>query len=151
MVCPTNQVCSGSTCLCGGATPRACTASEMCCGGTSPGCVNVMTDANNCGGCGVKCPMVDGRQLMCEGGMCKCGAGGNMCPTMGTIGTPVLACCGNQCVDLCASMTNCGGCGNDCSVGGGGLPVCFGGACFGGGGSYDAGVPTGCTILPPIP
>ncbi|MCC6999360.1 MAG: hypothetical protein IT370_32405 [Deltaproteobacteria bacterium] len=146
--CKTGEVCMNSGCLCGGATPRTCTANETCCGGASPGCIDTKSDPNNCGGCGVKCPMVDGRQLMCDNGACKCGVGGNMCPTAGGPlgGTPVLGCCGTTCVDLCTDGMNCGGCANSC--GAPPLNICLGGSCFSGSPTYDAGVPMGCTGLP---
>ena len=61
-------------------------------------------------------------------------------------GTPVLACCGTTCVDLCSDGANCAGCANSC-----GAPpfnICLGGSCFSGDPTYDGGVPMGCTGLP---
>lgn len=61
----------------------ACAGGQTCCGTT---CVNLATDAMNCGTCGT-----------------ACSAGAQP------------GCCGGSCVDL-VSNTNCGACGRDCSL-----------------------------------
>jgi hypothetical protein len=64
------------------------------CGGTD--CIELQSDATNCGGCGVVCP----EGIACVGGVCDCPAGG-------------IACEG-ACIDPQADPLHCGGCGNDC-------------------------------------
>jgi hypothetical protein len=61
----------------------ACPGGQTCCGTT---CVNLTTDAMNCGACGT-----------------ACSAGAQP------------GCCAGACVDL-VSNTNCGACGRDCSL-----------------------------------
>lgn len=82
---------------CPPATPRLC----------GNHCVDFLSDASNCGGCGNICP--DG--ATCQNGAC-------FCPT-GT--TP----CGNACVDTSSDNSNCGTCGNACQPG----ATCQGGTC----------------------
>ncbi len=69
-----------------------CATGQTLCGSL---CVNLLTDVNNCGGCGVTC--IAGQ--FCSQGFC-CG------------GTQVV--CGTQCVDLQTDPQNCGVCGFQC-------------------------------------
>jgi hypothetical protein len=92
--CASGQYCSGGTCVAKLATGSACTASGqcvtgLCCGGI---CVDMSTDSNNCGGCGVQCPSAQ----TCVNGACACPAGETYC-------------FGN-CVNLLTDFNNCGFC-----------------------------------------
>jgi hypothetical protein len=88
-----------------GAQPAACLPGQQICG---LGCVDVSSNAQHCGACGVACAP----GAVCQAGACRdvCGAG--------------LGFCGGQCVSL-ASTTDCGTCGNACLPG----QFCIGGAC----------------------
>ncbi|AKU93797.1 Tryptophan synthase alpha chain [Labilithrix luteola] len=67
------------------------------------GCeTNTQCDANNCGGCGIKCPA----GVECRKGSCGCPSGLTAC-------TPG---CGNLCNYLPADNNNCGACGNVCPI-----------------------------------
>jgi hypothetical protein len=66
----------------------------MC--GTS--CVDVQSDRNNCGACGVVCT----GSTACIAGACKCSNNRQLC--------------GAQCVDLQSDRNNCGACGKHCPV-----------------------------------
>jgi hypothetical protein len=78
---------------------------EVCerCGGSE--CLDLQTDALNCGACGAPCPP----GIECVAGMCDCQA---------------LTACGNECVDVQVDGTHCGGCDNDCNG-----AACLGGNC----------------------
>jgi hypothetical protein len=65
-------------------------------------CVDLKTDADNCGDCGVVCPSGE----TCQGGICRCGSG----PAC----TNGLTCCSGQCVNLLTDLDNCTECGNAC-------------------------------------
>jgi hypothetical protein len=69
------------------------------CGGT---CVDTMTSAANCGGCGNPCPATQ----VCTGGTCGCPTGRTLCPTTGT-----------TCIDTSTDAAHCGGCGMLCPSG----------------------------------
>jgi hypothetical protein len=111
--CVDTQTCEAGSCECP-AGRELCSTREL---GVQDGavsnlagassCVDPLTDAQNCGGCGNVC---SGGQL-CAQGACACPAG--------------QALCDGQCVDTETSADNCGGCGNVCSGG----QVCGGGAC----------------------
>jgi hypothetical protein len=62
------------------------------------GCVNIETDATNCGTCGNAC----GTGATCSSGTCACSAGRTSC--------------NNRCVDTQTDVNNCGACGNVCTT-----------------------------------
>lgn len=64
-----------------------------------PYCVNVQTDDQNCGGCGVAC----GSGQQCVNGACACGASETLC--------------GNVCANTQNDPANCGMCGTVCPQG----------------------------------
>lgn len=73
-------------------------------------------DPNNCGGCGVVCPVPPANgQAVCSNGQCAVACD----PGMQT-------CSGTDCVDLQSDINNCGACGNTCASG----QTCCGGGCF---------------------
>jgi hypothetical protein len=75
------------------------------CGGDA--CVDLQTDAQNCGSCGEVCPM----GVPCSDGACQCPEGEELC--------------GDLCIDTTSDPLNCGGCGEACDPG----KVCFEGIC----------------------
>jgi len=84
--CRPGEICvaGGSSVVCSCNGSGACSADETCC--QSPaGCVAVLTDPDNCGGCGRACPpgfdCVDG-DCMCDGdGDCNAGSAGSCDPS----------------------------------------------------------------------
>ena len=70
-------------------------------------CVDVSTDASNCGECGVTCTTGQ----VCQTGQCQCQAG--------------LVDCSGTCVDLQSDGDHCGACGQACTGG----EVCSSGTC----------------------
>lgn len=111
-------------------------------------CVDVNTDANNCGGCGKPCAS----GMSCVAGMCACPVGQNICTGVcrdmqtdpqncGTCGNACktgLTCragacgcgdgkmlCGESCADVTNDPANCGGCGTKCGI----SKTCSAGAC----------------------
>ncbi|MBX7194396.1 MAG: hypothetical protein K1X94_20240 [Sandaracinaceae bacterium] len=127
-VCGPRESCNGTgDCQCG--TGPSAGSGEACTGGTpdccTNACVNLQTDVNNCGGCGVRC----GAGETCMAGSCRCGAsassvgGGEACAGGGN------ECCSNTCVVVATSTSHCGVCGNVC----GPSETCSGGHCACGG------------------
>ncbi|MCB9593508.1 MAG: hypothetical protein H6719_12310 [Sandaracinaceae bacterium] len=138
--CQMNEMCAAGACTCGPVTGmsgsgRACAVGQTCCPG-SGNCVDMMTDVNNCGGCGVTC----GAGEMCSGGRCTCAGtmgsvgGGSACP-----GTPTC-CPGVGCRDLTSDNNNCGMCGMMCTGG----TSCMGSSCSGCDGMSMCGGGTTC-------
>ncbi len=83
----------------------------------------VLTDADNCGGCGVPCTGLPNAQANCTNGNCvlgACNAGFANCD-----GNPQNGCEAN----LSRDPMNCGGCGKVCPMN---LPFCNNGACANG-------------------
>ena len=113
------------------------TACETCGG---PGCIDLQTDAQNCGTCGQACPSmascVDGG-CACPGGLAECSSGctdlatdpdncgvcGNGCGAEFCLAGQCSATCGaltncsGACIDITADSRNCGACGADCGPG----------------------------------
>ncbi|MBW2733785.1 MAG: hypothetical protein JRH20_15460 [Deltaproteobacteria bacterium] len=82
-----------------------CTTNQKCCS-SQRACRNILTDALNCGDCGVKCTDRDDTDL-CVGGACACGSTGGPCPSG-------LDCVSGQC--RCISNGRCTGCCADAST-----------------------------------
>jgi hypothetical protein len=136
-VCRPTGACGLGQCVCeAGPVAEACTGEpgSACCPG--PGCTNLLSDARNCGSCGVDCtasagggPRGDACIVGSAGlGVCSCGATGMPCasPTWCTEVTDPGASCG--CADLRWDRANCGACGVRC----GDSQVCCDGACYDG-------------------
>jgi len=133
-------------------TPPGATASARCSNGytsCSGACVNLRSNAANCGACGHACAAGQ----VCQRGTCSgcpsgatacngtcvnlltsasnCGSCGNACPSGETCSSGACACpnpstvCGTACVNLLTSASNCGSCGNACASG----ATCSAGAC----------------------
>jgi hypothetical protein len=99
--CATGAQCSGGVCsLCPGGL--CCTTGQVNCSGV---CVTTSGDANNCGGCAIKCTAPTGGTTSCAAGVCKpaCSAGATLC--------------GTACVTTATDVNNCGGCGVTCAIG----------------------------------
>jgi Stigma-specific protein, Stig1 len=82
--CTGGMICSGGAC--------SCPAADTNCSGT---CVNPLTNANNCGGCGNVCPDT---APLCKGGACQCATlkcGTSTCP------------CGSSCCKVGATLGCC--------------------------------------------
>ena len=71
-------------------------------------CVDLQSDADNCGGCGNACP----NGISCVAGSCLCPLDAEQC--------------GDVCTNTDTDPENCGGCGQACDPG----EVCNGGACL---------------------
>jgi hypothetical protein len=157
--CPANCP-SGSTCGAGGVC--TCHPGLAPCGSR---CVDVQTDAQNCGACGSGCPS----GATCSGGACgpcqpgltmcggacvdtssdpmNCGACGAPCPSAATCRAATCGCppgmttCGGRCTNVTRDPKNCGACGFVCSRPG--FPYCCAG-CL----SSDATRPPFCSAVP---
>ena len=99
--CPAGQVCVAGVCQ------AACPPGFTKCNGT---CVNLLSDAANCGACGLVCSGDKG----CTAGACV----SVVCP-------PGLTKCGKTCVDLKKDANNCGECRKRCRRG----SYCIDGKC----------------------
>ncbi|MDP3279059.1 MAG: hypothetical protein Q8Q09_27960 [Deltaproteobacteria bacterium] len=99
--------CSGATPVCDSAARRCvsgCTAPALRCGGS---CVDTTTSTAHCGGCNMACPSPANSIASCNAGRCAltCMPGFANCDGVDTNGCEV---------DLNASSTDCGMCGNAC-------------------------------------
>jgi hypothetical protein len=88
--------CGLGTCSAGACT---CTGGNATCSGPGRRCVDLTTDAQNCGACRQACRPYES----CAAGTCTCVA-------------PRLA-CADGCIDPETDSRHCGGCGNTCSAG----------------------------------
>jgi hypothetical protein len=68
-------------------------------------CVDLQTDASNCGACGVTCSARES----CVNGRCTCTSSAATCPGGGS-------CCSGLCVNLQVDVGNCGACGHRCAA-----------------------------------
>lgn len=101
---------------------KKCPAGQIRCGGL---CLDPLTDALNCGQCGVMCT---GATPSCCGGVCvdttadplNCRSCGTRCPTT------TATCCDSTCRDLRSDPQHCGECGTRCPAT---APKCDGGSC----------------------
>ncbi|HET9954998.1 MAG TPA: hypothetical protein VFQ61_10865 [Polyangiaceae bacterium] len=150
-----------STATAGAAGAGACQAGQASCSGS---CVDLQSNAQNCGQCGRPCSA----DQVCSAGQCTCAAPRAVCSgkcvdlqtdaaNCGTCGTPCgagLACaaglcqcaagqlrCGAACVDPMKDLQNCGGCGTPCALG----QSCTAGQCVESNGG--AAGPDGCSGL----
>ncbi|MDD1653126.1 MAG: hypothetical protein LUQ64_01130, partial [Methanomicrobiales archaeon] len=110
-----------------------CPEGQTTCGSS---CVNLDTDSNNCGTCGVQCGTGQG----CQNGQCVSGCGA------GTTN------CNGQCVNLNSDTSSCGQCGYGCPSITNGYPTCSQGtctaACYGGYANCDGSLSNGCEVFP---
>lgn len=109
--CAAGMVCVNAACavLGGGSPPPvdsgvACEAGLTDCYGS---CLDLQSNAANCGQCGLPC----GSDDLCVAGVCEC--------------PDASVNCGGTCVDVTQDPNNCGACGAACSA----LEVCSGGGC----------------------
>lgn len=89
----------------------ACPESDTRCGNN---CVNLQTDASNCGQCGNACT----RSEDCRNGICAASDGETTCPEGQTR-------CSNACVNTASDVLNCGECDQICALD----EECAGGQC----------------------
>jgi MYXO-CTERM domain-containing protein len=95
-------------------------------------CVDLSSDATNCGGCNVTCAAGE----VCSEGECRSVCG------------PGLTQCGQACVDLNSNLLHCGACDASCLVG----QQCVNGQCTGTATGGDPSVPVAVTGGdPPVP
>ena len=115
--CPAgNQSCDSAACAKDSCLVGRCTGA-VCPGVQAPGmypscdcsnaCVDMTTDANNCGMCGNTCTNLE----TCRKSVCSC--------------VPGFYRCGSKCVSLSDDFANCGQCGKQCPNG----KVCLGARC----------------------
>jgi len=110
---------AGDVCRDGACQPHcSCVSPKVCCKGINTRCVDLTSDSENCGECGLACDA----------------AGGFTCKPTGTpaVGTCVCAAkltmpCGvpARCIDTSSDVMNCGDCGRTCPPG----VSCVNGAC----------------------
>jgi hypothetical protein len=126
VACSANSDCPGSTCV-SGICSTTCAAGFTFCAGR---CVNLTSDASNCGACGNSC--ASGK--ICAQGTCSTSCTSNSdCPgttcVSGVCGSTCAAgftSCAGACVDLNSNAGNCGACGRACSAG----RICQSGSCL---------------------
>jgi hypothetical protein len=100
-----------AACVVGTCGVGACVPGFADCNGLpADGCEASLQTVNDCGACGMKCPMLENADMACVGGACAgtCVAGFGDCN-----GKPEDGCEKN----LLKDRNNCGGCGNRCVFG----------------------------------
>ncbi|MDX2052539.1 MAG: hypothetical protein SFV15_09125 [Polyangiaceae bacterium] len=115
------------TCV-AGVCSGTCAAGKADCNGNkqADGCeIDIATNPDNCGGCGMACSNTGMATRTCGGGNCN-----------GTCAAPAADCNGNKRVDGCEINTatnpdNCGGCGSVCSNSNMATRTCGAGVCNG--------------------
>jgi hypothetical protein len=115
--CPKPCLCQDGT-MCPSNNPNncPCDAPLKNCSGA---CIDPLSDADNCGGCKVKCLIQSGGDAnsQCVGGRCTCAcADGSNCPSNDhakccDVSTTI---CNGQCTDLNNDLYNCGQCAREC-------------------------------------
>jgi len=110
--CPSGQECVAGSCT------LACMPPTTKCGSA---CTNTDTDPDNCGACAAKCTLASAT-AGCAGGTCtvaSCASGYGNCDGVASNGCEI---------NTATNVSNCGSCGNACSVTNG-TAGCSGGAC----------------------
>jgi hypothetical protein len=112
--CVAGAFCSEGQCR---TVAPGCSFAQALCGADAgaAACVDLRTDPENCGDCGVVC--ADNES--CLAGSCQptpCAPGFLVCPDADG---------GASCTDVAVDVNNCGGCGNSCGT----FSLCSGGAC----------------------
>ncbi|MFO0624782.1 MAG: hypothetical protein U0325_04135 [Polyangiales bacterium] len=140
--CPTpssgSRVCRAGTCAIGSCQ----TGTEDCDMNTANGCeVPILTDLNNCGACGRRCPTPPNAVPSCVGGACgilRCNAGWADCDGQAS----------NGCETNITLPGNCGRCGNTCAFANASAVctngTCGLGTCASGFGNCDGQASNGC-------
>src|SRR5467141_3238747 len=93
-----------SACNPKGAAPPPC-GGTICNVGGVPTCIDLTTDAANCGACANKCVSPTGGTSTCSAGAC-----------VTTCTSPNNLACNGKCVDKNTDHDNCAGCGNVCGA-----------------------------------
>jgi len=102
--------CSGGACGIASCNPGYADCDHLFANGCE---ANILTNANNCGGCGINCQ---------TGQVCTNGSCVNVCSSP-------LVMCASVCVNEQTDTNNCGGCGVVCSTGANATATCTSGAC----------------------
>jgi hypothetical protein len=123
--CPANTFCSHGFCqpaTCMGFSGGNCVANSgavgTCCpSGFSSMCMDITSDPNNCGGCGISCGGGTCTNGVCSTTQAPCtkGHAGQYCKL--DAGTQFACCPGGGCTDTSADPKNCGRCGSLCDPG----------------------------------
>jgi hypothetical protein len=138
-VCPAGPSGTAASCVAGACKYACSTPGETLCTTLSEAtvCLNLETDANNCGQCGKTCTSGPaGSVATCESGTCE-----YACPT------GEAACTSAGCIGILSDSSNCGGCDKFC----GANTICESGQCVAGcvaGETLCSGV---CKYLPTDP